>query len=172
MERNWYIICTKPRRERKVAQSLTELRFPHYCPLNRKVQQWKKRQETIHKPLFGSYVFVQAMEQQLGRIGSLPDVVHIVKWSQKPAVVPEDEIVAMQQFLKTHYNVLFTSTHLKSPKSAKMAEAYLVDREGVQIPANAPLQLLNLPTLGMLLYARQTKKRSNRAGQKVGSMHK
>ena len=34
-ERNWYVLYTKPRNEKKVAQRLSEAGYKVYCPLQK-----------------------------------------------------------------------------------------------------------------------------------------
>ncbi|MBP1652940.1 MAG: NusG antitermination factor, partial [Bacteroidetes bacterium] len=55
----WYAVYTKPRWEKKVAESLIRKQVETYCPINRVTHQWSDRKKVVEEPLFKSYVFVR-----------------------------------------------------------------------------------------------------------------
>src|ERR1700759_2085013 len=62
--KNWYVVYTKPRWEKKVAKQLEQKKIEHYCPLNKVQRQWSDRKKIILEPLFSCYVFVCLDETQ------------------------------------------------------------------------------------------------------------
>ena len=58
-EKKWFVVYTKSRCEKKVADLLTKKGIENYCPLNRVQKQWSDRKKIILAPLFTSYVFVR-----------------------------------------------------------------------------------------------------------------
>lgn len=56
---NWYVIYTKPKWEKKVAEQLADAGIECYCPLITQVRQWSDRKKKVVVPLFNSYVFVR-----------------------------------------------------------------------------------------------------------------
>ena len=48
---NWYVLYTKPKSEKKVAQRLTDMGIVAYCPLITKVVQWSDRKKKGTTPL-------------------------------------------------------------------------------------------------------------------------
>ena len=54
----WYVIYTKPKNEKKVAERLQQIEIEVFCPLVTVVKQWSDRKKKIQIPLFNSYVFV------------------------------------------------------------------------------------------------------------------
>jgi transcriptional antiterminator RfaH len=60
----WYLIYTKPRHEKKVYSSLTEMSIKAYLPLTKKLRNWHDRKKYIDEPLFPSYVFVYLDDMQ------------------------------------------------------------------------------------------------------------
>jgi len=96
----------KIKMRKKVAAALTKRGVENYCPLNMKLRQWSDRKKYIHEPVFTSYVFVRTMENDLHRIKSTTnDIVNIVYWIGKPAVVRDEEINEIRSFLDEYQEV-------------------------------------------------------------------
>ncbi|MEO6347821.1 MAG: transcription termination/antitermination NusG family protein, partial [Aquaticitalea sp.] len=41
--KNWYVVYTKPKWEKKVAEKLSEIGIECYCPLITQIKQWSDR---------------------------------------------------------------------------------------------------------------------------------
>lgn len=98
---NWYVVYTKPKWERKVAERLNEIGIIAYCPLITKLSQWSDRKKEIQVPLFTSYIFVQVHEKERNAIFEIPGAVRYMFWLGKPAIVKENEIQIIQEWVKT-----------------------------------------------------------------------
>ncbi|MHA8088161.1 UpxY family transcription antiterminator [Aquirufa sp. Wall-65K1] len=102
----WYALYTKSRVEKKVALRLKEKGITCYCPLTKKRKQWSDRKKWVEEPLFKSYVFVDIdLALQSSVVRQINGVVNFVYWLQKPAVVQDSEIKAIQNFLSEHSDV-------------------------------------------------------------------
>lgn len=102
----WYAVYTKPRWEKKVAAGLVFKGIEAYCPLNRVVKQWSDRKKTVELPLFTSYVFVCAEEGQKEAIRRTAGVINFVYWNGKPALLREEEIAAVREFVEKYQNIV------------------------------------------------------------------
>ena len=98
---NWYVVYTKPKWERKVAEQLEKIGIECYCPLITVVRQWSDRKKKIEVPLFNSYVFVQLAESDRNLVFQSAGAVRYLFWLGKPATVRNSEIEAIQQWLST-----------------------------------------------------------------------
>jgi len=99
----WYAVYTKSRTEKKVTMRLQEAGIEAYCPVNKREKQWSDRRKITEEPLFRSYVFVNIdLDQQGSIVRRTLGVVNFVYWLNKPAVIQDDEILAIQQFLSEH----------------------------------------------------------------------
>ncbi|WP_281238834.1 UpxY family transcription antiterminator [Flavobacterium praedii] len=96
---NWYVVYTKPKWEKKVAERLSEIGVISYCPLITKISQWSDRKKKIEVPLFNSYIFVQVNEKERNVIFEIPGAIRYLFWLGKPAIVKENEIQAIQDWL-------------------------------------------------------------------------
>lgn len=96
---NWYVVYTKPKWEKKVAERLNEIGVVAYCPLVTKTSQWSDRKKLITVPLFNSYIFVQIEEKDRNRVFEIAGAVRYLFWLGKPAIVKNSEIDAIQNWL-------------------------------------------------------------------------
>lgn len=98
---NWYVVYTKPKWEKKVAERLNEIGVTAYCPLLTKLSQWSDRKKKIQVPMFNSYIFVQIEEKQRNIIFEVPGAIRYLFWLGKPAIVKEKEIQIIQDWLNS-----------------------------------------------------------------------
>ncbi|MBF2708202.1 UpxY family transcription antiterminator [Flavobacterium soyangense] len=96
---NWYVVYTKPKWEKKVAERLNEIGVVTYCPLVTKENQWSDRKKIVSVPLFNSYIFVQIEEKQRNRIFEVTGAIRYLFWLAKPAIVKDSEIEAIRNWL-------------------------------------------------------------------------
>jgi transcription antitermination factor NusG len=95
----WYVVYTKPKWEKKVAERLNEIGVVAYCPQITKLSQWSDRKKMISVPLFNSYIFVQIEEKNRNQIFAVTGVVRYLFWLGKAAVVKDSEIEAIKNWL-------------------------------------------------------------------------
>lgn len=63
-ERRWWAVYTKSRQEKSLARQLLGMEVPFYLPLIPKTNLIRGRRFTSHVPLFGSYMFLFANEEE------------------------------------------------------------------------------------------------------------
>lgn len=90
--KNWYVLYTKPKWEKKVAEKLNEIGIECYCPLIIQIKQWTDRKKKVEVPLFNSYVFVQLEDTDRNSVFQISGVVRYLFWLGKPAIVRDEEI--------------------------------------------------------------------------------
>ncbi|MBL7473760.1 UpxY family transcription antiterminator [Robertkochia sediminum] len=95
----WMVICTRPKWEKKVAKRLEELGIEVYCPIVTEVRQWSDRKKKVKRPLFNGYVFVKMEENKRDLAFEADGVVRFLFWLGKPAVVQEQEVLALKEWL-------------------------------------------------------------------------
>ncbi|MDT0677704.1 transcription termination/antitermination protein NusG [Autumnicola musiva] len=96
----WYVLYTKPKWELKVDKALRRLNVEVYCPTYTEVKQWSDRKKKITAPLFNSYIFVRLHEKDRSVVFDAPGVVRYLFWLGKPAVVRDDEIETLKNWLE------------------------------------------------------------------------
>lgn len=90
--KNWYVVYTKPKWEKKVAEKLNEIGIECYCPLIIQIKQWTDRKKKVEVPLFNSYVFVQLEDSDRNSVFQISGIVRYLFWLGKPAIVRDEEI--------------------------------------------------------------------------------
>ena len=96
---NWYVVYTKPKWEKKVAEQLRKSGIECYCPLITVMRQWSDRKKKVEVPLFNSYVFVQLPESDRNLVFQSVGVVRYLFWLGKPAIVRDEEISIIKRGL-------------------------------------------------------------------------
>ncbi|HBK83801.1 MAG TPA: antitermination protein NusG [Flavobacterium sp.] len=101
---NWYVVYTKPRHEKKVADALLQIGINAYCPMKAELKQWSDRKKKVTTPLLSSYVFVQIEEAKRNHVFNVSGVVRFLFWLGKPALVRNQEIYALKEFTQNTYS--------------------------------------------------------------------
>lgn len=96
---NWYVVYTKPKWEKKVAEQLKKFGIECYCPLITVVRQWSDRKKKVEVPLFNSYVFVQLADSDRNLVFQSAGAVRYLFWLGKPAIVRDEEITIIKKGL-------------------------------------------------------------------------
>ncbi|MGN6435056.1 MAG: UpxY family transcription antiterminator [Agriterribacter sp.] len=154
---NWYVVYTKPKWEKKVAEILGKRNYEYYCPLNKVVRQWHDRRKAILEPLFSSYVFVKSTPQQHSYIKAIPGIVNLVYWLGKPAIVRSEEIQAIRDFLGEHTNVELEKIDVNVYDKVKITRGPLIHKEGTIVQVSSNSVKIELPSIGYALVAKVSK---------------
>ena len=150
----WYVLYTKPRNEKKVAQLLTEKGVEVYCPVREEIRQWSDRRKKILEPVFRSYIFVfmNDYKQENVNVLSTPGAVRFLWWTGKPGVVHDFEIVAIKDFLKNYKNAEII-TEIKTGEQVVITEGPLRETTGTILNIKKNIATLHLKSLGLNLVA-------------------
>jgi len=159
MEANkkWYAVYTRPRWEKKVADLLVRKHIENYCPLNKIVRQWADRKKIVLEPLFTSYVFVHVTPQEHLAIKQTDGILNLVYWLGQPAVIRDEEIDAVKQFLDEYYNIQLEKIDVNMNDRVRISSGPLMAQEGDVIEVRSKTVKVNLPSLGYALTAEVAK---------------
>ena len=98
----WFVIYTKSRNEKLVAERLTEKGIEVYCPMLKTKRKWSDRIKTVEEPLFRSYCFVRLEEHERSKVFEVPGVERYSLWLKKPDIVRDSEIDTIERMLGTY----------------------------------------------------------------------
>jgi transcription antitermination factor NusG len=153
MQKNWYIIYTKAKCEKKVASIFTKKRIENFIPMNSKQATSGRKRKIVQKPLFESYLFANMEEHEIKKIKMLDGVVNLVYWKQNPAIIHKEEIEVMKDFTSHHEDITLERTKVNVNDVAKVIDGSTYSMDGnVLIVKNTTLKV-NLPSLGFALIA-------------------
>ncbi len=105
--KRWYALYTKSRAEKKAERELKLKELEAYLPLEKRLKQWSDRKKWVYEPLIRSYIFLRANQKELYQAYYTPGIVTIVNFEGKPAPIPDKQIQAIKELLKSgeHYEV-------------------------------------------------------------------
>jgi transcription antitermination factor NusG len=95
----WYAVYVKSRYEKKTSKLLEDRHIEVYLPLLNRLKQWSDRKKMVEEPLFKSYIFVRTDLKNYYDILNTPGIVRFVGFEGKPVPVPDNQIVAVRQFV-------------------------------------------------------------------------
>lgn len=97
---NWYVLYTSPRAEKQVRDKIMARGIKCWLPLHKSPRIWSDRIKIVEMPLYSSYVFVYCQEVQLRELLLVYGVSRIIYYNEKPASIRQEEIDAIENFLK------------------------------------------------------------------------
>lgn len=154
MEKQWLVAYTRPQWERIVYKQLQGwYGLPGYCPFKKVKRQYSDRIKMIEVPVFKNYVFVQVSSyQEYLKVLQLDGVVNYVKYLGKAAVIKEDEMDFLKEFIEKHDQIALYD--LQVGKVVLVTEGILKGQEGIVRNISDRKVILELPALGLKLEAR------------------
>jgi transcription antitermination factor NusG len=152
---HWYVLYTRSRAEKKVAETLKKYGFRSYCPTVTTMKQWSDRKKKVQEPLFRSYVFIQATEEERVPILQTPGVLNFVYWLGKPAIVKQNEIEAIGIFTQEVSNHEIAELNFTFEDGAKVKVDWgaFKGMEGECIARQGNKIILHIESLGQVIRA-------------------
>ena len=95
----WYAVYVKSRYETKTSNLLKDRNIETYLPLIGRLKQWSDRKKMVEEPLFKSYLFIHTDLRDYFDILNTPGVVRFVCFEGKPVPVPDNQIVAVKEYI-------------------------------------------------------------------------
>ena len=99
--KNWYVVYTRSRHEKKVRDSLTNEGIECYLPLEKKLRIWSDRKKWVDEPLFRPYIFVHMNigdYNEYLKVLQTDGVVHFVRIAKEPVKVRPEMIEAIREY--------------------------------------------------------------------------
>ncbi|MBZ4036524.1 UpxY family transcription antiterminator [Flavobacterium sp. 17A] len=148
---NWYVVYTKPKWEKKVADKLSQLGIECYCPIVTQVRQWSDRKKKVEVPLFNSYVFVQLTDADRNSVFQVPGVVRYLFWLGKPAIVKDQEIENIKKSLKAPNISDVSVSEIQVGDKIKLESGAFTNQSAIVQEVSNNYYILVLETLGCVL---------------------
>jgi len=146
----WFVLYTQPRNEKKVAERLEKLGITAYCPMTIQVRQWSDRKKKVEVPLLNSYVFVHLEEADRKLVFEVPGIVRFLFWLGEPAIVRDEEIKTLQNWLSLDFAELKVEA-LKPGDTIMLKEGAFKNQEArIKTISKNKMQLV-LTSLGILV---------------------
>ncbi len=153
--RKWRVVYTHPKLGKKVADRLAASKIEAYFPVNKVWKQWSDRKKNILEPLFTSYVFVRITDSEFSSVKKIKGIVDFLYWIEKPAVIREEEIEAIKDFLSQCENVRLEKSKVEVTinEKVKITNNNFIYKQGNVIGVQLKSVNVYLPSLGYQLIA-------------------
>ena len=151
--KNWYVVYTRPRWEKKVAALLQEKGINHYCPLNKTQKQWSDRKKIVWEPLFKGYVFISIPDASKWDVKQIDGILNYVYWLGKPAIVKDRDIETIQKFLQEFEEVKVRNATLVRKDTVLVKQGLLMNYKGIVVEIVGKKARVNIESMGVQLSA-------------------
>lgn len=153
MQKNWYIVYTRQKCETKVANLFTKNKIENFCPVNYTEIRYFRRMRLVCEPLFPSYVFVHVEKNDLQRLVKFQNVIGLIYWKCKPAIINDEEIETIREFTKVYKNIKIANTQVDASDIVTSIDNsfYSFDTDFASVKSNTTK--VNLPSLGLVMIA-------------------
>jgi transcription antitermination factor NusG len=146
---SWYVIYTKSRYEKAVADKLNLLGIEVYCPLLKRKKLWSDRWKWVEEPLFRSYCFVSLEEKDKDLVFSVPGVVRYVYHCGQPATIREKEMNLLKKWLNEYDHDSLEAGNLNVNDRIRIRSGALLDKEAKVLVSKGNYALLLLEDIGL-----------------------
>ena len=121
MEKNWYVLQSKPKNELKVYKQLVNKEIEVYLPLIDTIRYWSDRKKKIQVPLFPGYLFVYGdSNERYKAISDTPGAIRYIMYQKRHAIISEEEIN-------------FIRLSLQEPERVKIEDTNLIEGDFIEI---------------------------------------
>lgn len=163
MNKKWYAVYTKQHLEKKVVTHFSKKNEEVFCPLNKRVNSPGNNRKAFFEVLFPTYVFVFTTKAALSSIMQHNDVINLIFWLGKPAIIQQAEIDSIKKFTKTYSNIKIEKTAvIHNGMVETLKEPLFYNSEEKLTVSNEQLQGFRiksiLPSLGYIMIAETKKK--------------
>jgi transcription antitermination factor NusG len=153
--RNWFVIYTRARWEKKVDQLLKQQGINSFCPLRKVKNKWADRMKVVEFPLFSSYVFVYINLKEEQVVRQTHGVLNFIYYMGKPAIIRSNEIEMIKQILvKTPDVEIMSLKDINVGDKVTIKNGLLCNQEGRIIKVTGKTVLMVFDNLECALVSR------------------
>jgi transcription antitermination factor NusG len=152
-EKQWHVIYTKSKWEKKVDELLLQKGYESWCPVQKQERRWSDRKKIIEVPLFRSYVFIKVAKEDYSRILATAGVVNFLYFEKKPAIIREAEIEEIKKYLglSTASIQIIDMTNLPVQTKVEITQGLFMGRRGEVIKSGKNNVFVRLESLNMMM---------------------
>lgn len=163
MERNWYVICTKNKKERKVIAALSKKGIESFCPFTIKETKNVSRSSKEYGPLFSTYIFVKMMPSELQKLRHIAFVINPLYWKSEPAIINADEINAIKMMCENYSTIRLEKENVNENEKITVVEKNITGYNNHTVTIQHQGISVSLPSLGYTLSAERKMKKEKAA---------
>lgn len=144
---NWYVLYTRSRYEKAVAEKLASAGMEGYCPVLKTKKRWSDRYKWIEEPLFRSYCFVRIDDKEREKALWIPGVVKYLYHCGKPAVIREKDMEVVKSWLMNYDHDTIEVINLSEKDRIQIRSGALIGHTAEVLESKGNYALLYLESL-------------------------
>ena len=153
-DNKWFVLTTKSRQEKKVAETLENAGFTVYCPLQNVKRTWSDRIKIVEEPLFRGYIFIHIHENNRDEVFNVVSSIRYLFWLKKSAVVRTEEIEAIQKWLGHFDHEQIHLEKLERGSLVKLNSGPFMGQKALLIDYGQNKAVIRLKSVGLQLTVR------------------
>ena len=111
----------------------------------------------FYEPLFNSYVFVYIDETETKHLKQIDNIVSLVYWKGHPAVIKNNELIAIKQFTSLYQNIKLERTQVNMSDKVEIIDEPTYSIDGKVLTVKNNFIKVNLPSVGFIMIAEMDK---------------
>jgi len=119
--KNWHVLRTRSRFEKKCEKELQRDGYEVFLPLQKQMRIWSDRKKIVEIPLFSGYIFLKILSSQRYDILQYVGITQFVRFDGKDAIIAENEINAIRQSLQKEKSIEVADIELYVGEDIKIA---------------------------------------------------
>jgi transcription antitermination factor NusG len=132
----WVALVVRPRAERKVQAGLANAGLETFVPWHGVRRRWSDRIKVREQNLFPGYIFCRSIFAERLLVIGQPGVECVVSFNHSPALIPDDEIVALRRTVASGFP-LGPWPFLKAGQRVRIEHGVLAGVEGTLVRDSA-----------------------------------
>jgi transcription termination/antitermination protein NusG len=156
MQRNWYLICTKKLKEKRVTELLAKKGIESYCPFTISENKISGTKEiTVYQAMFKCFVFVNITPDQVASVRQTPYVVNMVYWRSNPVIVSKEEVGALKLMTENYQRITIEKTAVNTMDKFLFKEQNITTQHENVFSIKHKGHIAVLPSLGYKITAQR-----------------
>ena len=139
---NWHVIYTKPRHEKKLAETYSEKGINYYLPIVKTLKQWSDRKKKVEEVLFKSYIFVYVNEGTYIEALKVPGAVKYVSIEGKAVRLSENQMDAIKNTIANKLEFDLSTDYFRKGKTVEVKHGPLKGSRGEIVSSTGKKKLL------------------------------
>jgi len=129
-EKNWYVLVTANRAERKVGARLSNFELENFVPIHLKLRQWHDRKKWVEVPLFNNYIFVFTDEKRRQEVFKVTGIMKYLSIAGNLCKVRASEIERIKLLCSYTGKVHIEEGSLKKGDEVEILEGHFIGFRG------------------------------------------
>lgn len=107
----WHIVYAREKCEKKASAYLQKKGIEFFCPVLKPEHTLHHIKSGVGESVLAGYIFVKVNEDELHNIKSVPGVLNVIYWLDKPVSIRNEDMSALQKFFSSH--AVLKTEHIK-----------------------------------------------------------